>query len=75
VVAAAAELCGFPLIVYGTIDENVHPQNSLQLVEALQKAGKSFAVMPYPENRHGVVEPAQRRHLYQTMAEFFLERL
>lgn len=41
------------LIVHGTMDDNVHLQNSIQLVEALQKANKDFEMMFYPGGRHG----------------------
>lgn len=40
-------------IVHGTMDDNVHIQNSIQLVEALQKRGKQFDMMFYPGGRHG----------------------
>jgi dipeptidyl-peptidase-4 len=47
--------------------------NSLQLAYALQKGGKAFELMIYPRNRHGIVDPQQRRHMYQMMTDF-LER-
>jgi dipeptidyl-peptidase-4 len=40
-------------ISHGTADDNVHLQNTLQLVDALQKEGKSFELMIYPEAYHG----------------------
>ena len=40
-------------IVHGVIDENVHMQNSLQLVSKLQDAKKDFELMVYPTGRHG----------------------
>jgi dipeptidyl aminopeptidase/acylaminoacyl peptidase len=54
VVKAAKNLHGQLLIVHGLVDDNVHPQNSLQLIDALQKAGKDFEVMVYPNDRHGI---------------------
>ncbi len=36
------------------MDDNVHAQNSLQLVDALQRADKDFEIMVYPRNRHGI---------------------
>lgn len=44
---------GMLQIAHGTMDDNVHIQNSLQLVSDLQDAGKEFEFMPYPEERHG----------------------
>jgi dipeptidyl aminopeptidase/acylaminoacyl peptidase len=36
------------------IDDNVHMQNSVQLVDALERAGKDFEMMFYPQSRHGI---------------------
>lgn len=40
-------------IVHGEIDDNVHMQNSLQLISKLQDAKKDFEIMVYPGGRHG----------------------
>ncbi|WP_196989873.1 S9 family peptidase [Panacibacter microcysteis] len=40
-------------IVHGTMDDNVHMQNSLQLIGAMQDAKKDFSMMFYPGGRHG----------------------
>lgn len=53
VVKAARNLHGRLLLVHGHMDDNVHVQNALQLMDALQRAGKSFEVMIYPRARHG----------------------
>ena len=74
-VKAAGNLHGKMLIVHGVIDENVHMQNSLQLANALQDGGHLFELMLYPGNRHGVVQPKQRRHLYTMMADFIRRNL
>ncbi len=63
VVEAAATVSGRFPIIHGVIDENVHMQNTLQLVQALQKAGKSFDMMLYPGNRHGIRDEKQRHRL------------
>ena len=75
VLTAAEDMHGEMLVIHGVIDENVHMQNSLQLAEALQNAGKQFELMLYPGNRHGIVRPAQRRHLYEMMAAFIRDNL
>lgn len=54
VIKAAANLHGRLLIIHGGIDDNVHMENTLKLVDALQRADKEFQLMVYPESRHGV---------------------
>jgi dipeptidyl-peptidase-4 len=75
VVTAAGQLHGKLLVVHGTIDDNVHLSNTLQLVEALQKSGKDFEMMLYPGNRHNVANAAQIRHLRGRMTRFFMNEL
>lgn len=53
-VAAAKNLSGKLLIVHGMMDDNVHMQNSVQFADALQRAGKDFEMMFYPQSRHGI---------------------
>ncbi|MGB0347706.1 MAG: alpha/beta hydrolase family protein, partial [Balneolaceae bacterium] len=50
----AENLKGDLMIIHGTIDNNVHPQNSIMLINALILADKDFDVMFYPGNRHGI---------------------
>jgi dipeptidyl aminopeptidase/acylaminoacyl peptidase len=54
VVKAARNLSGKLLILHGMMDDNVHVQNSTQFVDALQRAGKPFEMMFYPQSRHGL---------------------
>ena len=51
------------LIAHGTGDDNVHFQNSVQLVEALQKAGKQFEFMIYPAKTHSISGADAQFHL------------
>jgi dipeptidyl-peptidase-4 len=64
----ARNLRGRLLIYYGTADNNVHPNNSMQLIRALQQAGKSFEVQVGPDLGHTSVNN-------QRMMEFFIENL
>lgn len=75
VLAAAKDLNGKLLLVHGAIDDNVHLQNTLQLVYELQKAGKQFDLMIYPTARHGVTNPVQVKHMRQMMTDFILKNL
>ena len=70
-VARAKDLHGRLLIVWGTYDDNVHPQNSLAFVDALIAADKDFDVMAYPMRKHGIDDRAAKAHLFETMREFF----
>ena len=74
-VAAAANLSGKLLLLHGTLDDNVHVQNTLQLAYALQKAGKPFEMMLYPASRHGIGDPQLRKHLSALRTRFILENL
>jgi len=64
----ADNLKGDLMIFFGTNDNNVHPANSLQLIQALQKAGKSFEVQIGPDKGH-------TRMNMDRMMEFFIESL
>jgi dipeptidyl-peptidase-4 len=63
VIAGAKDLSGHLVLLHGTLDDNVHMQNTIQLVYALQQAGKDFELMLYPESRHGVGGGEQRWHM------------
>ena len=75
ILAAAKDLSGKLLLVHGAIDDNVHLQNTMQLVYELQKAGKQFDLMIYPAQRHGVNNPPQLKHMRQMMTDFILKNL
>jgi dipeptidyl-peptidase 4 len=64
----ADKLNGRLLIYYGTADNNVHPTNSMQLIAALRRAGKSFEVQVGPDAGHSGVGNDR-------MMEFFIENL
>jgi dipeptidyl-peptidase-4 len=64
VIENAAKLQGHLVILHGMVDDNVHFQNAVQLVHALQKAGKDeFTVMMYPGSEHGLRTAEQQRHM------------
>jgi dipeptidyl-peptidase 4 len=64
----AKDLQGELMIYFGTSDNNVHPSNSLQLIKALQDAGKSFEVQIGPDKGHTAMNTDR-------MMEFFIEHL
>ena len=63
------------LIVHGDADDNVHVQNTMVMVDALQAAGKQFDLMIYPGRNHGIYGGATRLHLYTLLTQFFAENL
>jgi dipeptidyl-peptidase 4 len=75
VVEAAENLHGELLLVHGTADDNVHPENTIELVRRLQAAGRDFEFMLYPGSRHGVRNPDQLYHLRRLMTRFLLKSL
>ena len=44
---------GYVLITHGTMDDNVHMQNIIQLISKMEDLGKDFELMLYPGGRHG----------------------
>lgn len=71
VVRAARNLHGRLLLLHGAVDDNVHVQNSIQLIQALQLANKDFDMMLYPTSRHGIFG----QHYTRLMHEFILKNL
>ena len=71
----ADRLKGNLLLVHGTADDNVHFQNSEEMVNALFKAGKHFDTYFYPNRNHGIYGGNTRLHLYTRMTRFLDEKL
>jgi dipeptidyl aminopeptidase/acylaminoacyl peptidase len=72
VVKAADQVHGKLLLLHGVMDDNVHLQNSVQLADALQKAGKDFEMMFYAHSRHGIGGPYGRH--YKRLTDEFMKR-
>ncbi|MEZ5308018.1 MAG: S9 family peptidase [Pyrinomonadaceae bacterium] len=71
----AKDLHGSLFLVHGTMDDNVHYQNSTMFAYALQKAGIQFDYMAYPTQRHGISDVDQTYHLYTKMLKFWQDNL
>lgn len=64
------------LLVHGMADDNVHPENTYDLITALVAADKDFELMLYPNSNHGIYTGRNTRfHLYKKMTDFLLENL
>ena len=75
VTKAADKLHGALLLVHGTSDDNVHFQNSIQMIDALIKAGKQFRLMIYPNKTHSIAGKDARVHLFTMIVEHFEREL
>lgn len=71
----ADRLKGNYLLVHGMADDNVHFQNSVEMVNALVKANKQFDTYYYPNKNHGISGGVTRLHLYTKMTNFLIEKL
>jgi dipeptidyl-peptidase-4 len=69
---AADHLHGRLLLLHGTMDDNVHVQNTLQFAYELERAGKPFEMMLYPRSRHGISDPFLNLHLRRLMFDFVM---
>jgi dipeptidyl-peptidase 4 len=63
------------LLVHGTGDDNVHPQNSIQYAAALEAAGKPFYMLLYPNRTHAISGGNSQAHLFESLTRFVREQL
>jgi dipeptidyl-peptidase 4 len=63
------------LLVHGTGDDNVHPQNTTQISQKMQVARKPFYMMLYPNKTHSISGVGGTLHLYETLTRFIRENL
>ena len=70
-IKTAKNLHGSLLLVHGTYDDNVHPQNSWHFIDELVKANIQFDMMFYPMRKHGIADDEARIHLYTKMLNFW----
>jgi dipeptidyl-peptidase-4 len=68
-------LKGNYLLVHGTGDDNVHFQNAVDMVTALEKAGKQFEFRIYPNKNHSIYGGNTRYNLYELMTDFIYRKL
>ncbi|MEY3049981.1 MAG: hypothetical protein RL365_2019 [Bacteroidota bacterium] len=71
----ADKLKGKFLLVHGMADDNVHFQNSSDMITALVKANKQFDFFAYPNKNHGIYGGNTRNHLFSMMYDYILKNL
>lgn len=70
------KLEGKYLLVHGMADDNVHPENTYDLITALVDADKQFELMLYPNSNHGIYTGRNTRfHLFSKMTDFIMRNL
>lgn len=69
----AKQLKGNLLLIHGDIDNNVHPGNTLRVVDALIRAGKRFDMLILPQQRHGFGD--MNEYFYWKLVDYFSEHL
>lgn len=69
----ARQLKGHLLLVHGDIDNNVHPGNTIRVVNALIRAGKRFDMLVLPQQRHSFGD--MNEYFYWRLVDYFSEHL
>ncbi len=69
------KLKGKYLLIHGSADDNVHFQNTMEMITALVNANKQFDLFVYPDKNHGISGGNTRLHLYTKMTDFILNNL
>ena len=62
-------------LIHGSADDNVHYQNSMEMINALVKANKQFDLFIYPDRNHGIYGGNTRNHLFTMMFDYVLKNL
>ena len=69
------QLKGNYLLIHGSGDDNVHYQNTMEMINALVKADKQFDLFIYPNKNHGIYGGNTRNHLFTMMLNYTLDNL
>ncbi len=68
-------LKGKYLLIHGSADDNVHYQNTMEMINALVKQNKQFDLFIYPNKNHSITGGNTRNHLYTMMFDYTLKNL
>lgn len=63
------------LLIHGSADDNVHVQNTYEMVDALIKSNKQFDLFIYPDKNHGIYGGTTRLHLFTKITDFINKKL
>ncbi len=70
-VSRAGDLHGRLMMIHGTYDDNVHPQNTWGFSDGLIEAGITYDMLIYPMRKHGISDDAAQAHVFKSMLEFW----
>lgn len=63
------------LLIHGSADDNVHYQNTMEMINAMVAADKQFDLFIYPNKNHGIYGGNTRNHLFQMMFNYVKNNL
>ncbi len=63
------------LICHGVTDDNVHWQQTVEMIDALIKANKQFETYYYPNRNHGIYGENATKHLFTKLTDFVMKKL
>ena len=69
------QLRGNYLLVHGSADDNVHYQNTMEMISTLVNENKQFDLFIYPDKNHGIYGGKTRLHLMTKITDFVMNNL
>jgi dipeptidyl-peptidase-4 len=69
------KLKGKFLLIHGSADDNVHYQNTMEMISAMVDANKQFDIFIYPNRNHGIYGGNTRNHLFKLILNYTLKNL
>lgn len=69
------KLKGKYFLIHGSADDNVHYQNTMEMINALVANNKQFDLFIYPDRNHGIYGGYTRLHLFTMMRDYIFENL
>ena len=69
------QLTGNYLLIHGSADDNVHYQNTMEMISALVKENKQFDLFIYPDKNHGIYGGKTRLNLMTKITDFIMNNL
>jgi dipeptidyl-peptidase-4 len=71
----ADKLTGNYFLIHGMADDNVHFQNAVEMIRALQKSRKKFDLMIYPDKNHSITGGNTRFDVYERITNWWDKNL